>query len=151
MTTPENFVSLPWERADDPVFERLLGPLWIRMEEAGPAYGLQTQERHDNGVGSVHGGVLAALADHALGRTLRMVGDWPRQATAQLDLQYVSAARPGDFVEARAEIVRSTAHLAFMRGILSVDERVVATAHGVWKISRRRKPSPGGGAGGDAA
>ena len=55
-------------------------------------------------------------------------------ATVQFDMQFVSAARMGDFVETRPEVVRRTAALVFMRGTLLAGTRVVATAQGVWKI-----------------
>lgn len=126
----------PWRRIADPVFERVAGPLWVCEEEGNPIYALVSEERHDNGVGNVHGGVLALLADHALGLRLRTESGWSRQATVQLELAYLAAAKPGDFIEVRSEILRSTRNLAFIRATLDVGEKTVASAHGIWKINR---------------
>ena len=40
----------------------------------------------------------------------------------------------GEFAEIEVEIVRATRSLVFLRGVMRVGDRVVATADGVWKI-----------------
>jgi acyl-coenzyme A thioesterase PaaI-like protein len=74
------------------------------------------------------------LADRAMGRTARQ-GDPDRaQATAQFDMQFFEAVKIGETVEIACTIVKQTRHLVFMRGELTVEERSVATAQGIWKI-----------------
>ena len=69
----------------------------------------------------------------ALGRTAwRCAGR--SVATIQFDMQFVSAARIGEFIEVRPEVVRQASALMFMRGMLTAGLRVVATANGVWTI-----------------
>jgi acyl-coenzyme A thioesterase PaaI-like protein len=48
-------------------------------------------------------------------------------------MHFVDAVQVGEFVECRAKVVRRTRALVFMSGELVVGQRVVATAHGVWK------------------
>jgi acyl-coenzyme A thioesterase PaaI-like protein len=52
----------------------------------------------------------------------------------QLNIQYVGALKLGEFAEIRSEIIRATRSLVFVRGVMAVDGRVVATGEGVWKI-----------------
>jgi acyl-coenzyme A thioesterase PaaI-like protein len=55
-------------------------------------------------------------------------------ATIQLNTQFIAAVQIGDFVEGRAEIVRGTRSLVFVRGMLTVGERAVATIDGICKV-----------------
>ena len=54
--------------------------------------------------------------------------------TVQLSTQFISPARIGDFVEGRAEVLRATRTVVFVRGLLTVGDRTVVSAEGVWKI-----------------
>nr|WP_272874885.1 PaaI family thioesterase [Roseomonas marmotae] len=89
----------------------------------------------------VHGGIMALFADHALGLTVRRAVDAAPAATIQLDINYIGVTRPGAFVEVRAEILRRTRSIVFVRGLLTVDATLVATANGVWKILSRPAPA----------
>jgi len=48
-------------------------------------------------------------------------------------VHFIDAVQIGEFVEATCRVVRRTRALIFMSGELTVGERVVATANGVWK------------------
>jgi acyl-coenzyme A thioesterase 13 len=64
VTAPEAGLTL-YERSS-PFFD-LIGPLLAHRGETGIQFALSIDERHVNAQGSVHAGVLAALADVALG------------------------------------------------------------------------------------
>lgn len=126
-----------WHRAPDAIFERLAGKLWLCRNGSEIDYALASETCHDNGAGAVHGGILALLTDHVLGLRLRAEPGWSRQATIQLEIAYLAAVRPGDFIAVKTEVLRSTQHLAFIRATLTVGPQTVASAHGIWKIDRR--------------
>jgi len=48
----------------------LIGPLYCRGEGADLVIGLRVEAKHCNARGTVHGGILATLADVALGYTM---------------------------------------------------------------------------------
>ncbi|MET0314069.1 MAG: PaaI family thioesterase [Hansschlegelia sp.] len=127
-----------WERFDDAGFIDLVGPLRQRRDVSGVrAFGFVATEKHANLIGLVHGGMLMTLADRALG-----VGAWDSAkgkpcVTIQFDMQFVSAAKMGEFVEIQPEVLRVSSSLVFMRGDVKVGERIVATANGVWKMLER--------------
>lgn len=116
----------------------LVGPVWERPEADGPAFGFLAEARHLNRGGIVHGGMLMAFADEALGRLSVRSTSERRQATIQLDTHFVSAVRDGEFVEARCRIVRQTRSVNFLAGTLTVSGRVVVTANGIWKLTGAR-------------
>ena len=92
------------------------------------------EQRHLNMGGVVHGGMLMSFADDALGMTVwQAVGRRPC-TTVQLNTQFVSPVRLGELVEVRAEVLRATRTVVFVRGVVEVAGRTVVHADGVWKI-----------------
>ncbi|WP_020179188.1 PaaI family thioesterase [Methylopila sp. M107] len=123
-----------WDLFDGKGFVDLVGPLyWRRTPEGLRAFAFTAGDKHANLIGLVHGGMLMTLADRALG-----VGAWDSAGrpcvTVQMDMQFLSAVKMGEFAEIAPQLVRLTRSLVFMRGDLKVGDRVAATATGVWKI-----------------
>lgn len=132
--SPTAPVPAGWEPFDGKGFVDLVGPLYVRKTADGlKAFGFVAAEKHANLIGLVHGGMLMTLADRALG-----VGAWDSAGgpcvTIQLDMQFLSAVKMGEFAEISPELVRRTRSLCFMRGTMKVGERATAMATGVWKI-----------------
>ncbi len=126
-----------WSELDDEGFAEAAGPYWQRANQAGFDYGFVAEKRHRNRNGHVHGGVLLAFADQAMGMAAWNASGKNLQVTAQLNFQFVAGVRVGEFVEARCTVVRATRSLVFMTAVLSVSDRVVATTSGVWKLIGR--------------
>ena len=127
-----------WERRGTGNFSVLTGPFWARRDGEGWVYGLVVEDRHLNGAGIVHGGLLVTLADSALGLTVWDAAGRVPCVTVQLNTQFISAVLPGEFIEARAEILRRATSTVFIRGVLTVGDRIVAAADGVWKVLAAR-------------
>ena len=128
--------SLPagWKIMPAEDYPALIGPFLARREGAGWRYGFVAEQRHLNRGGVVHGGMLMSFADDALGATVwQSVGNKPC-TTVQLSTQFVSPVRLGELVEVRAEVLRATRTVVFVRGVLEVGGRAVVHADGVWKI-----------------
>lgn len=121
-------------RDDEPGFMVLIGPLWQRGEGADLTFGFQVEERHLNRRGVVHGGMLMAFADQALGLTAREATGGLPQATIQLDTHFLAPAVAREFITVRAETIRRTRTILFMRGTLEVEARAIASTQGIWKV-----------------
>ncbi|MBO1081296.1 PaaI family thioesterase [Roseomonas haemaphysalidis] len=123
-----------WRQQDDPGLPVFFRPLWTRAEGEAVAFGFQTRPEHFNGRDMVHGGIMALFADHALGMTVRRAVEAAPAATIQLDIRYIGVTRPGSFVEVRAEVLRRTRSIVFVRGLVTAGDTLVASAEGVWKL-----------------
>ena len=115
-------------------FAALVGPIFARREGDRWSYAFQSGQQHENRQGAVHGGMLMTFADHAIGAIAWEAGGRRKCVTMQLDCQFLSAAVPGDLIECRGEAVRSARSVIFMRGELTVGDRAVLSATGIWKI-----------------
>lgn len=133
-TVPAGFVIC---RIADGRFADAVGPLYVRDGE--PArFGFLAESRHGNVRETVHGGMLMTLADQVLGLTvMQAVGLETPVVTVSLHCDFVSAAKPGDWIEGEATVTRMTRSLVFVRGSLSHGGHVVLSAAGVWKKLRR--------------
>jgi acyl-coenzyme A thioesterase PaaI-like protein len=127
-----------WTIMDDDGFINLVGPLWHRMVGPAPEYAILGQDKHRNRRGVVQGGVLMTLADRTCGMTARFVSGADSLATIQMDTHFIDAARIGDLMISRPHAVRTTKSLIFMTTQVSVDDRLVAMAHAVFKVMRDR-------------
>ena len=122
-----------WEMYTDEGFIGLVGPFWMRMEGESPRFGFVMQKKHHNRRGVVQGGMIMTFADRSLGMTAWYANEKQPQATVHLDVHFVDAVQIGEFVEAKCRVVRRTRSLLFMSSEITVGDRVVATANGVWK------------------
>lgn len=105
----------------------LVGPLYCRGENKDLVIGLRAEEKHCNARGTVHGGILATLADVALGYTMAFSSDPPTSlVTANLTLDFAGAARRGDWLEAHVDVQKQGSRLSFANCyIMLKDQRIV--------------------------
>lgn len=125
-----------WQRRETfSGFPQLVGPIWTRADPDGTrAYAFVAERRHLNMVGVVHGGMVSTLADLCLGIEAWHAAGGAKAVTMQLNVHFVGAVREGDLAEARAQVLRAARSVVFLRGLVTVGGRTVASADGVWKV-----------------
>lgn len=116
-------------------FLDLVGPLFFRPEGESFTVGMRVLPRHVNNSGTMHGGLIATLADVSLGYVTAGSRKPPlRMATASLALDYLGAAPQGSWVEARVSIDKIGRHMAFATAAIAADGRAVATARALFAV-----------------
>jgi acyl-coenzyme A thioesterase 13 len=121
-------------------FNTLVGPLYTKGEGAGRMIGLRAETKHCNSRGIVHGGLLATLADLALGYTIAFLSDPPRSAvTASLTIDYAGSAKVGDWLEVRTDVQKSGGRLTFANCYVHVGEARIVRASAVFAGSGERR------------
>ncbi len=126
---PEGFI--PVEHVT-PVTE-LLGPIYSRNSGNGYELCLLAQPKHANLRGNVHGGIVAALCDIALGYAVSFGMETPMPVvTASLTIDYAGSASIGDWMMARTDVQRRGTRLAFANCFIFVQERRIVHASGVF-------------------
>ena len=117
-------------------FLDLLGPVaWKREANGDYVIGLRVEARHCNTRGTAHGGLLNTLADITLGRVAAMSEDPPLPlVTASLNMDFLGAAKIGDWLEVRVEMRQVGRSLAFANAYLTAGDRRVARASAVFHV-----------------
>lgn len=136
MDTPPGFEPI----ARTSPFNRLVGPLYTKGEGAARTIGLRAADKHCNSRGIVHGGLLATLADLALGYTIAFLSEPPRSAvTVSLTIDYAGSARVGDWIEVRTDVQKSSGRLMFANGYIHVGDTRIVRASAVFAASGERR------------
>lgn len=131
-----------WAKRAPSGFAELTGPLWMRPEGDGWAYAVLAEPRHTNLHGIVHGGLLMTLLDNTMGMTVWHATGLRPSVTMQMNTHFLAAAQPGEFLEARGEVIRLAKSVVFVRGMITVGDRRVAAGDGVWKVLAARPGTP---------
>jgi acyl-CoA thioesterase len=101
----------------------------VALEDVGPGYakvGLVIEEKHLNGLGTAHGGIIFLLADTAFAYACNSRG--VQTVASSCHINYNAAVRPGDVLTAIAE----EKYLSGRNGIydvLVVNQENVTVAH----------------------
>lgn len=117
-------------------------PLWSRVLADRVEIGFEVGENHCNGRGLLHGGVLAALADNAMGMSLGHVvragkpdGGAPSGiVTTNLNLDFVGMSRPGQPVIIIPRVVHAGRGSGVVEAIVTSDGAVIARANATFRI-----------------
>ena len=111
------------------------------LDHAGPllrrpdgVIGLKIEQRHLNAAGKAHGGLLASIADHAIGRAVNEALEDAGAVTVSLTTDYLGAVDEGDFVEARTHVDRLGGSLAFADCAITVEGKDVVRARAVFAV-----------------
>lgn len=130
---PEGFH--PVQRPRRNPFNELVGPFYERRRGDEVSLGLRIEERHLNSRGICHGGFLATLADLALGYAMLAASNGHTNfVTVHLSVDYVDAAREGDWVESQVAIQRIASRLAFANCYLLSGERRIVRASAIFAL-----------------
>ncbi|TNE56642.1 MAG: PaaI family thioesterase [Alphaproteobacteria bacterium] len=118
----EGYVTWPgWDPHED-----FLGPFYHRKDGDKYRTAFVVEQKHINGGGAVHGGLLMSFADHSIFVFAQdVLGARVSGVTITLNGEFVSAGQLGDFVESTGEVVRETRSLVFVRGIIHTGDTVL--------------------------
>lgn len=132
MAIPREFRPLSRK---SPVLD-LIGPLYCRGEGVDLVIGLLVEAKHCNARGTVHGGILATLADVALGYTMAFSSTPPANlVTANLTLDFAGTAKIGDWLEAHVDVQKQGSRLSFANCYISMNERRIVRASAVFLVA----------------
>ena len=102
-------------------------------------------KNHLNAAGITHGGFIAAVVDAGAGTAAHRSADNSPCVTISLELKFISAVQLGQELVGKTKIQKKTKSMIFLTCELIAENKIVATASGIWKILRKL---PGAGPGG---
>lgn len=135
-------VTDPWE------------PVFARRRDGVVELGLVLAAAHCNSRGFVHGGVLATLADNAMGLSYgaTMLHENGGAAgggavTVSLTIDYLATARIGQWLQVSPRVLRAGGSMGFVDALLTADGAAIARASATFRrieaAAAGRTPSAG--------
>lgn len=113
-------------------------PLYSRRTLTAVVLGLRAGQAHVNSRGFVHGGLISALADNAMGLSCaHSLGGEAALVTVNLNLDFLAIARIGQWLAFDTAFVRTGASLCFAQAFVTADGEPCARANGVFKVVKR--------------
>lgn len=133
---PPGFVAVPARGG----FTERNGPWFEKVDADGTVLrGLRILPRHLNALGIVHGGLLTAFLDAAMGGAAwRASGR--RCVTLTLNVDFLSHGRPGDWIEAEATCTGFDSQVAHVNGRLYGRRHSIMTGQGLFALLRHGRP-----------
>ena len=102
------------------------------------------KENHLNAAGITHGGFIAAFVDAGAGTAAHRSVSGSPCVTVSLELKFISVVKLGQELVGKTKIQKKTKSMVFLTCELTVEDKIVATASGVWKILKLSGAGPGG-------
>lgn len=125
-----------------------VGPLYVRSDEDRTDLGLRIAEIHCNSRGRLHGAMVCAVADIALGqnvgRAFARNGAFENEdgvalpgvgmATVSMSIDFSGTARVGDWIEVEVDVQQAGKRTGFANAYLVHNERRIARVSGVYQV-----------------
>ena len=101
----QNHIDREFTASPSP-FMLWMRPIVLAAEEGSVTFQYLVREEMSNPIKSLHGGVIAAIADDCIGATMFSFNEENFYTTINLNVDYFAPARVGDTIIARTSIIK---------------------------------------------
>jgi uncharacterized protein (TIGR00369 family) len=115
-------------------------PLYSRRTEKAVIIGLRLAKPHTNGRGLIHGGLIASLADNAMGYSCAQATDWSTSfVTISFAVDYVGSAQIGQWLAVESDVIKTGRTICFAQSLIKADDAVIARANGTFRVVPKKE------------
>ncbi|MFT4119874.1 PaaI family thioesterase [Bradyrhizobium sp.] len=110
-------------------------PIYSRKTDRAVIIGLRLAQPHTNARGLIHGGLIASLADNAMGYSCALVTDWTTSfVTISLAIDFVGSAGIGQWLAVESDVIKTGSTICFAQSLVKADDAVIARASGTFRV-----------------
>ena len=113
------------------------GILFRAISENEYEFKTKINENHLNTAKITHGGFIAALVDSGVGTAAHRSANGGPCVTISLELKFISSVKLGQELIGRTKVQKKTKSLVFLTCELRTNNKIAATASGIWKIIKK--------------
>jgi uncharacterized protein (TIGR00369 family) len=118
-------------------------PLYSRRTDRAVILGLRLATPHTNSRGLIHGGLIASLADNAMGYSCGQVmsgalGGQASLVTISLAVDFIGSAQIGQWLAVESDVIRTGHTICFAQCLIKADEAVIARANATFRVVPKR-------------
>ena len=115
-------------------------PLYSRRTEKSVDLGLRLAKPHTNARGLIHGGLIASLADNAMGYSCAQATGWTTSfVTVSLAVDYVGSADIGQWLAVECEVIKTGSTICFAQSLIKANDVVIARANGTFRVVPKKE------------
>jgi uncharacterized protein (TIGR00369 family) len=118
-------------------------PLYSQRTDRAVILGLRLAKPHTNSRGLIHGGLIAALADNAMGYSCGQVmsgamGGQSSLVTISLAVDFIGSAQIGQWLAVESEVIRTGHTICFAQSLIKADDAVIARANATFRVVTKK-------------
>ena len=117
------------------------GLLFRTISENEYEFKTTISKNHLNAAGITHGGFIATFIDAGAGSAAYKSADQNMCVTISLEIKFISPVKLGQELVGKTKIQKITKSMVFLTCELTVENKIVATASGIWKILTKKLAS----------
>ena len=101
--------------------------------------GLRLAKPHTNGRGLIHGGLIAALSDNAMGYSCaHVMGGVSSLVTIGLAVDFIGTAQVGQWLVVESDVIKTGRTICFAQSLIKADDDVIARANATFRVVPRK-------------
>jgi uncharacterized protein (TIGR00369 family) len=110
-------------------------PLYSKTTDKAVIVGLRLATPHTNSRGLIHGGLIAALADAAMGYSCaHRMGNISSLVTVGLAVDFIGSAKIGEWLTIESDVVKTGSTICFVQCLAIADDAVIARANATFRV-----------------
>jgi uncharacterized protein (TIGR00369 family) len=110
-------------------------PLYWKTTDKAVIVGLRLATPHTNSRGLIHGGLIAALADAAMGYSCaHQLGGKSSLVTVGLAVDFIGSAKIGQWLSFESDVVKTGSTICFVQCLAIADDAVIARANATFRV-----------------
>ena len=115
-------------------------PLYSKRTDKAVIIGLRLASPHTNARGLIHGGLIAALTDNAMGLSCgQQMGGTTSLVTIGLAVDFVGSAEVGQWLAIESDVIRTGSTICFAQSLIKADDVVIARANATFRVVPKKE------------
>lgn len=115
-------------------------PLYSRRTDDAVILGLRLAPAHTNSRGLIHGGLIASLADNAMGYSCAQQMKWKSSlVTISLSVDFAGSAGIGQWLAVESDVIRTGGTVCFAQSLIKADDAIIARASATFRVVPKRE------------
>ena len=115
-------------------------PLYSKRTDKAVIIGVRLAKPHTNGRGLIHGGLIAALSDNAMGYSCaHQLGGASSLVTIGLSVDFIGTAKVGQWLAVETDVIKTGSTICFAQSLIKADDSVIARANATFRVVPKRE------------
>src|ERR1700687_884775 len=114
-------------------------PIYSKLTPDAVILGLRLATPHTNARGFVHGGLIAALTDKAMGHSCgrKMRGAYSL-VTVSMSIEFISSAQIGQWLTVATDVIKTGSQICSAQCLVKPDDAVIARANATFRVVTKK-------------
>jgi uncharacterized protein (TIGR00369 family) len=115
-------------------------PLYSKRTDKAVIIGLRLAKPHTNGRGLIHGGLIAALSDIAMGYSCaHVMGGASSLVTIGLAVDFIGTAQIQQWLAVEPDVIKTGSTICFAQSLIKADDAIIGRANATFRVVPRKE------------